>query len=321
MLETLFLEKRKYIDHFFEQLDIEAAEKFLSYLKACEGLIVLTGVGKSGIVAKKIAVTMTSTGTRALYLSPTDALHGDLGIITSKDTFVFLSKSGESEELLSIIPYLRNKGICILGLVSNGRSRLAKACDFAVVLPLEKELCPYNMAPTTSTAIQLIFGDVMAVALMRARDFSLDQYVMNHPAGSIGKRNTLKVKDLMMTDSMLPLCSPETQLIDVLVELSNKRSGCILIVDQQMTLQGIFTDGDLSRILVTQGPDGLQKPVSHHMTKTPRTINPDCLAVEAMKQMESSQKSAITCMPVTVDRKLLGLIRLHDIIQSGISSS
>jgi arabinose-5-phosphate isomerase len=319
MLKELFTLKRQYINYFFEHMDHAAAEQFLQTLCACEGTMVFTGIGKSGLIAKKIAVTMTSTGSKASFLSPTNALHGDLGILNAKDVFVLLSKSGETEELLNLIPYLRNKGVKLLCIVSNGKSRLAKACDFAVTLPLEKELCPFNLAPTTSTSIQLMFGDIMAIALMRHKNFSLDQYALNHPAGSIGKRMIVKVKDLMLADKLIPLCKPKDKLVDTLVELSNKRCGCVLIVDDNMIMQGIFTDGDLRRSLLNKGPDVLHNTMEQLMTKTPRHINPEVLAWDAMRLMEADQRNAITCLPVIDEnRKVHGLIKLHDIIQSGL---
>lgn len=319
MLKQLFTQKRQYLEYFFDHIDIEAAEKFVSILKNRQGLIVLSGVGKSGLVAKKIAVTLTSTGTRATFLSPTNALHGDLGILSEKDIFILLSKSGESDELLNLIPFLRNRGTFLLGVVSNAKSRLAKACDFSITLPLEKELCPFNLAPTTSTAIQMIFGDVIAVALMQQQQFSMDQYALNHPAGSIGKRMTLKVSDLMLKGSHLPVCKPQDKLMDILVELSNKRCGCILVIDDNSILQGIFTDGDLRRALLKQGPQALNLPIQNLLTKNPRVIAADKLAFDAMKLMEADQKNAITCLPVIDDhRKVLGLIKLHDIVQSGL---
>lgn len=319
MLKELFDLKQQYLNTFFKTINLSAADQFLQILRKCKGTMVLTGVGKSGLVAEKIAVTMTSTGTRALYLSPTNALHGDLGILNDQDAFILLSKSGESEELLSLIPFLRNKGVQLLGIVSNPNSRLAKACDFSITLPVEKELCPFNLAPTTSTSVQLIFGDIMAIALMRHQNFSLDQYAMNHPAGSIGKRMIVKVKDLMLTGSKVPLCRPQDKLIDVLVELSNKRCGCILAVDEEMKMQGIFTDGDLRRALLNHGPQVLDKKVEEVMTCTPRFIGPNQLAWDAMQAMEADQKNAITCLSVIdAERKVLGLIKLHDIIQSGL---
>lgn len=318
MLKELIDSKRQYINHFFELLDIQAAEKFLQILLSCKGMIFFTGIGKSGLVAKKIAVTMTSTGSRALYLSPTDALHGDLGILSEKDIFIILSKSGETEELLNLIPFLRNKGVRLLSVVSNANSRLAKACDFSITLPLEKELCPFDLAPTTSTTIQMIFGDVLAIALMRHQNFTIDQYALNHPAGRIGKRITLKVQDLMLKGSGIPLCRPQDKLVDTLVELSNKRCGCVLIVNEELHLQGIFTDGDLRRALLKEGPQVLELPMEQLMTRSAKYIGPNVLAWDAMQLMEADQKHPITCLPVLEDQKVLGLIKMHDIVQSGL---
>lgn len=319
MIKELFEKKRQYINHFFDGINLEETEKFLQILINCQGTILLTGIGKSGLVAKKIAVTMTSTGTRALFMSPFNALHGDLGILSEKDIFVILSKSGETDELLSLIPFLRNKKVRLLSIVSNPKCRLAQACDFSIVLPLERELCPFDMAPTTSTVIQMIFGDILTIALMRHNGFSLDQYALNHPSGRIGKRVTMKVEDLMLTGNHIPLCRPQDKLVDILVELSNKRCGCVLVVNEELKLQGIFTDGDLRRALSHRGPHVLETPMEQLMTPTGRSIAPDKLAWEAMQMMESNQKHPITCLPVIEEnRKVLGLIKMHDILQSGL---
>ena len=319
MIKELFDKKRQYVNHFFESVDLGEAEKFLQILLDCQGSIVLTGIGKSGLVAEKIAVTMTSTGTRALYMSPFNALHGDLGILSANDIFILISKSGETDELLTLIPYLRNKGVRLLSIVSNPKSRLAKACDFSITLPLEKELCPFDLAPTTSTVIQMIFGDILTIALMRHNQFSLDQYALNHPSGRIGKRITMKVEDLMLTGRNLPLCHPQDKLVDILVELSDKRCGCVLIVNEESKLQGIFTDGDLRRALSHKGPDVLQMPMEQLMTFAGKTVAAEKLAWEAMQLMEADPQHPITCLPVIEEnRKLLGLIKMHDIIQSGL---
>lgn len=319
MIKELFDKKRQYVNYFFDYVNLEEAEKFLQILVHCQGTIVLTGIGKSGLVAEKIAVTMTSTGTRALFMSPFNALHGDLGILRDKDLFVILSKSGETDELLTLIPYLRNKGVRLMSIVSNANSRLTKACDFSITLPLEKELCPFDLAPTTSTVIQMIFGDILTIALMRHNRFTLDEYALNHPSGRIGKRITMKVEDLMLTGSKVPLCHPQDKLVDTLVELSNKRCGCVLIVNEEKKLQGIFTDGDLRRALSHKGPQALELPMEQLMTPTARSVSPGKLAWEAMQLMESDQKHPITCLAVLEEnRKVLGLIKMHDIIQSGL---
>lgn len=319
MLKELLQKEKEYLDYFFDKIDLAASEKIVEALHACQGVMIFSGIGKSGLVAEKIAATMTSTGSRALFVSPTNALHGDIGIASEKDIFIFLSKSGESDELLQLIPALRNKRVKIIGIVSNAHSRLAKACDLFIDLPLQQELCPFDMVPTTSAVIQMIFGDLLAIALMRMKNFSLDDYVQNHPAGRIGKRISLKVSDLMIKGSSIPLCKPGDKLVDILVELSNKRCGCILIVDEAQVLQGIFTDGDLRRSLQKHGASSLHLSMEEVMTKAARWTDPHCLAWDAMRKMEGDQKSAITVLPVLEkDKKVVGLIKLHDIVQTGL---
>ncbi len=319
MLKELLDNQRSYTDHFFHTLDLQPIEELVQLLLQCSGVIFFTGVGKSGLVAKKIAFTMVSTGTRAFYLSPTDAVHGDLGMVSSHDVFIMLSKSGESDELLNLVPAIRNKGAKLVGVVCNTKSRLAAACHMNVNLPFQRELCPFDMAPTMSTTSQLLFGDLLAVALMRHKEFSLDQYALNHPSGRIGKRITLKVKDIMLVGDRIPLCGPEDRLGEILVELSNKRCGCILIADKNRKLLGIFTDGDLRRALQKVGGKVLDACMQDVMTPNPSSIGPDILAWEAMKIMEADYQRRIMMLPVIDENsKVLGLLHLHDIIQSGL---
>lgn len=319
MLKELLNKQREYLNYFFDGFDINTAEKMVQILHECRGIRVFTGIGKSGHIAEKIAGTMTSTGSRSIYLSPANALHGDIGILTDQDILIILSKSGESDELLQLVPFLRNKGVKLLSIVSNGESRLAKACDLSITLPLQKELCPFDMAPTTSAVIQMLFGDLMAVALMQMNKFPIEQYAMNHPAGRIGKRITLKVKDLMLTGSKVPLCKPEDKLINTLVELSDKRCGCILVTDDHGHLKGVFTDGDLRRALLQKGAQVLDQPIEQLMNPNPKWIHPSELAWEAMKQMEGKPKQEVTFLPVMEEgKKILGIIKLHDIVQSGL---
>ena len=318
MIKELFEKQKKSLEFFFEKVNLSEAEMFFEHLRNCQGVIFFTGVGKSGLIAEKIATTMTSIGTRAMYISPMNALHGDLGIISSQDIIVMLSKSGESDELLHLIPVLRNRSVKIASIVCQPKSRLAKASDVVMFLPIDQELCEFNLVPTSSTTVQIIFGDALAVALMNAKKFSLDQYASNHPAGRIGKRITLKVSDLMIRDEAIPLCLPTDHLINILVELSNKKCGSVLIVDQQKKLLGIFTDGDLRRSLQKYGPKALDMVMSDLMIKSPRQASPHQLAVEAMECMEYDQKKPITVLPVLEDEKVVGIIKLHDILQSGI---
>ncbi|MCE5318371.1 MAG: KpsF/GutQ family sugar-phosphate isomerase [Parachlamydia sp.] len=319
MLKELLDNEREALDHFFTHVDHAQLQKLLEILQACKGIVIITGVGKSGLVAEKFAVTLTSTGSRALYLSPANALHGDIGIITDQDVFIMLSKSGESDELLNLVPYVRNKGAKIIAIVTNPASRLGKACDFSLTLPLERELCPYDLAPTTSTVIQMIVGDVLAIALMRLKNISYDQYAMNHPAGRIGRRIFTKVKDLMLTGQAVPLCHPEERLMDVLVTLSDKRCGCILVVDAEQRLLGIFTDGDLRRSLQKLGVKSLESNMEELMTRTPRWISDKDLAWAALLKMEADQKHPITVLAVLNDEEqVVGVIKMHDIVQSGL---
>lgn len=262
---------------------------------------------------------MVSTGTRAFFLSPTDAVHGDLGMVSSHDAFIMLSKSGESDELLNLVPAIRNKGATLISVVCNPDSRLAAACHATVTLPFLHELCPFDMAPTMSTTSQLLFGDLLTIALMRHKNFSIDQYALNHPSGQLGKRITLRVKDLMLTGERVPLCGPEDRLGEVLVELSNKRCGCILVTDQDHKMLGIFTDGDLRRTLQKVGSQVLEVRIKDVMNPKPSSIGPDVLAWEAMKRMEENYQKRIMMLPVVDgDNKLLGLLHMHDIIQTGL---
>ncbi len=319
-IQELFHSYRKEVGDFFDQINLLEVRNVLDALKSCKGLLVFTGVGKSGLVAQKIAATLTSTGTRALFLSPLEALHGDIGVVSSDDIVIAISKSGEADELLDMIPFVRKKGAKVLAFVSNPQSRLAASADTILMLPVQKELCPFNLAPTVSTTVQMILGDVLAIALMQERSFSMDQYALNHPSGSIGKKMTLKVEDLMIEGEALPLAGPNNRVIDILFELSDKRAGCILVLDEEMKLLGIFTDGDLRRSLQTHGHNLLEMPLNHVMTKAPKSISPETLAWEALYMMEGSRKNPIMVLPVVdKENRVLGLLKMHDILQSGLS--
>lgn len=319
MLKELIDQERKSLEHFFENLDLTKFEQLLDMMENCKGKILLSGVGKSGLIAKKISLTMTSIGTRSFYLSPTNALHGDIGFVNPGDIFLLLSRSGETEELLNLVPYIRNKQAHPVAIVSNANSRLAKACHFFLDLPLDKELCPMNLVPTTSGTLLGIFGDLVSVELMNRKKFTLENYALNHPAGRIGKRMTLKVEDIMLHGKDAPICHPDDKLIDKLSELSNKQCGCLLVVDENKQLQGIFTDGDLRRVLQKIGAKALETSIKELMTKSPRFIAPNKLAFEAMQLMEADQKSPVNVLAVLNEEKnVTGIIRLHDLIQAGV---
>jgi arabinose-5-phosphate isomerase len=319
VIKDLLQREQEYLNHFFNHVNLEMLEQFVELFQNCKGMIILTGVGKSGLIAEKIAMTMTSTGTRAFFLAPINALHGDIGIVTSDDIVVMLSKSGETDELMHLVPFMRNKGAVLTAITCNPTSRLARAVDHVFPVPNEKELCPFDLAPTTSTTIQMILGDVLAIAMMENRHFSMDDFAKNHPAGRIGRRMVTRVKDLMMTGTAIPLCQPEDKLVDVLVELSNKRCGCVLISNDNHELLGIFTDGDLRRSLQNKGAVALESKMKDVMTKNPRWIDEKELAWEAVLKMEEDQKRPIMVLAVlNEEKKVAGIIKMHDLVQSGL---
>ena len=319
MLTELFSDQRKHLEYFFDHLDEKQAEAVFKLCASVKGFLVLTGVGKSGLVAEKIAMTLVSTGTKALYLPSLNFLHGDIGIVSSEDCVILLSKSGETEELLSLVPFIRKKGAKLIALVSNSNSRLAQQADIALSLPVEKELCPFDLAPTISTEVQLLFGDVLTMALMKHKGFSLDSYGENHPSGTIGKKATIKVDQIMIQGDSLPLCLPTQKLKDVLPEFSSKRLGCILVTDETGKFQGIYTDGDLRRSLQTLGSDIMQKTIGELMTRAPISTYRDVLAWDALKLMQKDPKRWVMVLPVIEDDKVVGLVRMHDIIHTGIT--
>lgn len=318
MLKDLFEDYQRNLNYFFDHIGVDKAEEIFDLFLRCEGMLIFTGVGKSGIIAEKLAMTMISTGTKALYLPAMNALHGDIGIVTGKDVLICISKSGESQELLNLLPYAQKKGAKTVAWVSNPRSKLLERSDLAICLPLNKELCPFDLAPTTSTAIQLIFGDVLSVALMKTKQFSLDDYALNHPAGSIGKKISLTVEDVMLKGEKLPLCMPHNRLREVLVTLTNKKCGCLLVVDEKKNLKGIFTDGDLRRIFQKDPARMLEKTMEELMTPTCIATEKGKKALEALRLMQKDQKKWVHVMPVIDSERLVGLIRMHDLVQAGI---
>ncbi len=319
MLRELFKEQRAAIDYFFDHIEIEKMEKVFDACLQSKGLIIFTGIGKSGIIAEKIAMTLTSTGSRALFLPAVNFLHGDIGILSSEDVVVLLSKSGETEELLELIPHMKKRGATLISIVSKRESRLEKGCDYSLFLPVLKELCPFDLAPTVSTAVQLLFGDVLGIALMRKKNFSLADYALTHPSGSLGKKITLKVEDVMLKNENIPLCRPEDFIRDILSPLSSKKCGCQLIVDHESKILGIFTDGDLRRALQSHGPNVLEEKIENLMVRSYFSIDKDKLAWEALKLMQQDPKKWIMVLPVVdSDKKVVGILRMHDIVQLGL---
>ncbi len=318
-MEQLLQREREALDYFFTKLDRHQIDALVERCRKVRGLVVLSGVGKSGLVAEKIAATLISTGTRALFVPPVNFLHGELGILTADDLLLLLSKSGETEELLAILPFAKRRGTPIALLHSNPQGKLVGQVDQALYLPLSAELCPFDLAPTVSTVLQMIAGDLLAVALMQTKRFSLDQYAENHPGGAIGKKATLRVEDLMISGGGLPLCTLEQKLAEVLPELTGKACGCLLAVDDQLQLEGIFTDGDLRRAIQTHGSGALELPIAALATRKPTTLAKSMLAWDAMKRLQRDPKKWVMVAPVIDENRVVGLLRMHDVVQAGLT--
>lgn len=309
MIEDLLLKQKTTLEEYFQKIQLSQIERLARFCIDCKGKLIFIGMGKSGLIAKKLVATFISTGTKASFLSPTDALHGDLGMVEQEDRIVFLSKSGNTQELLELLPFLRNPKSL---LHSNPQGKLTRLIDVDLYLPLKEELCPYDLAPTTSTALQLLVGDLLAIHLMKMKKVKLKDYAKNHPSGFIGKKVFSQVKDLMRKGEKIPFCKPDCLLLDVLPEISKKGCGCLLVTDENEKLLGIFTDGDLRRCLESKGIEALKKPLKDLMSKQIEQISDHTDLIEALKIMENPKKK-ITALPVVSSNRVVGLLHLHDI--------
>jgi arabinose-5-phosphate isomerase len=301
------------------RLERDEIERVVKLLAACKGKIVILGVGKSGIIAEKIAATMTSTGTGALYLHPSDALHGGIGIIKADDVVMILSNSGETDEIIEMLPYLKRRQVPIIALVGNLNSTLARRADAVIDGSVDQEACPLNLAPTTSTTVALALGDALAMTLMQVKGLTSDDFAVNHPAGQLGKRLTLTVADLMHGGADNPTIELDAMWVDAVKGISAGGLGAVNVVDDAGRLAGIITDGDLRRAIQKSDPASLANLRSDElMTRDPTVASPELLAYDALRLMED-RPSQISVLPVVNgDRVCLGLIRLHDIVRSGL---
>ncbi len=299
------------IDDRFEQ----AVEMILN----CEGRVVVTGMGKSGLIGKKIAATLASTGTPALFLHPAEGVHGDLGMVTRGDTVIALSNSGETEEIARMLPSLKRLGIRLIALTGNAESTLAKNSDVVINVGVKEEACPLGLAPTASTTAALAMGDALAVALLDKRGFREEDFACFHPGGTLGKRLLLRVQDLMHTGDAIPAVSEETLIKDAIYEISSKKMGVTSVLDSAGRLVGIISDGDLRRWMEKTEKTGenlLAKRAKDIMTKNPKVTKGEALAAEAVAIME---KNSITCLIVTNrDAKPEGVLHLHDLLKAGV---
>ncbi len=287
----------------------------LNIILSCEGRVIVSGMGKSGHIARKIAATMASTGTPAYFVHPGEASHGDLGMITAEDVFIALSYSGESDELLTIVPVIKRQGAKLISMTGNPRSSLAREADVHLDAAVAKEACPLGLAPTASTTAALALGDALAVALLDAKGFGESDFARSHPGGSLGRRLLTHVRDVMRSGDRIPAIGEDALLAEAVLEISRKGLGATAIVDSQQRVLGIYTDGDLRRTLEKR-LNFNTTPIREVMSRNPHTIGPDALAAEAVQLMELYNISQM--LVVDADKKLIGALNMLDLLHAKV---
>lgn len=280
-----------------------------------KGRVVFTGMGKSGLIARKIVATFNSTGTAAIYMHPTDALHGDLGMVRSEDTLIVLSKSGSTDELINLIQMLKRLKVTTIGMLGERNSALGRECDLILDVSVKLEACPYDLAPTASTTAALVMGDALAIALLEKRGFTAEDFAMLHPGGSLGKRLSLRIYEIMYKGEDVPLIEESRLLKYAIFEMTSKRLGMTCVVDSNKTLVGIITDGDLRRLL-EKTMDIQNLTAKDVMTPNPKTIEQDYLASFALQQMENFNITSL--IVVNENNQPIGIVHLHDLVKLGL---
>ncbi|EMM99332.1 sugar isomerase, KpsF/GutQ family [Leptospira noguchii str. 1993005606] len=302
--------------HFRKNLD-PSIKQAIELILDCKGKLIVTGVGKSGDVGKKISSTLSSTGTPSIFLHPADAAHGDAGIISDKDVIIAIGKSGESEELLNLIPTIKNIGAKLISMTANVDSKLAKESDIVLITPVLKEACPLELAPTSSTTIALILGDAIAMCLMELKNFKKENFALYHPAGRLGKRLSLKVDDVMRKDKDLAKVLPDTKLENILTEITVKRQGATGVTDLNGILLGIITDFDIRKKL-KEGKLDSSISAEQLMNPKPTTFLSESNAYDVLKQMESRPNPISVAPIVDNSKRLIGIVSIHDLLQKGL---
>lgn len=310
---TITLE-RDAVNDLLSRLDHNALNKACELLINCKGRIVITGMGKSGHIGNKIAATMASTGSPSFFVHPGEAAHGDMGMITANDVVIALSNSGESGEVTTLLPLLKRLHIPLIAMTGKDDSTLATAADSHLNVGVDKEACPLDLAPSSSTTVALVMGDALAISLLEARGFTAEQFAFSHPGGSLGRRLLLKVKTIMHCASQIPKVGANTSIKDALMEMTQKGLGMTTVLDENDGLLGIFTDGDLRRAL-DKDIDFHSTPVADVMTTTCTTIDPEKLAAEALQVMEEKKINALVA---TDDGRVVGVINMHDLLRAGV---
>ncbi len=308
------------------KLESEAVSELLNFLdesfdKACElmlhckGRVIITGMGKSGHIGNKIAATLASTGTPAFFVHPGEASHGDMGMFTSQDVVLALSNSGETAEIVTILPLIKRMNAPLISITANPHSTLSLAADANLHIGVEKEACPLGLAPTSSTTAQLVLGDALAIALLEAKGFTAEDFAFSHPGGSLGRKLLLKVKNLMHSAQDVPVVSEDTTINNALLEVTRKRLGMTTVVDKNGQLIGIFTDGDLRRTL-DQSIDLKTTAINQVMTKKCTTVSPELLAAEALQIMQSKAINALVICDE--QNRPVGALNMHDMLKAGV---
>lgn len=298
-----------------EQSINEDFAKAVEVISECKGRVVLTGMGKSGLIARKIVATLNSTGTAAIYLHPTDALHGDLGMVRKEDVVILISKSGETDEIKKLVPMLKRLKVKLIVMSGNKQSNLNKEGDIFLNISVKEEACPLDLAPTSSTTATLAMGDALSVALLLKRGFTAEDFAYLHPGGSLGKRLSLEIKEIMIKGDKIPVVEEETSFKDVVLEITSKRLGTTCVVNHDGTLAGIITDGDLRRLL-ERTLDIKDLRAKDIMTKNPKVMKENYLASFALQQMENFKIT--TLIIVNDSNKPIGIVHLHDLINLGL---
>ncbi len=304
----------RYVAYTIGKELVEAAKLVYS----CSGRVVVSGLGKSGHVARKTAATLASLGTPAFFLHAAEAVHGDLGMVTGDDVAIIFSFSGNTKEILELIPYFKRVGTPIISVTGNKTSKLAEYSDVVLHIPVSKEACPLGLAPTTSTTVMLAVGDAIASIVVKLKGIRPEDFAIYHPGGSLGKRLLLRVCDCMSTGERVPVVSEGVKLKDAIFEITSKGFGTTAVVDENGNLKGIFTDGDLRRTLEKYGVEAFNKPISEVMTLNPKVISPKKLAVEALKLMEENEISVLLVVDDD-NKKLVGIVHLHDLLRMGVA--
>lgn len=310
--KTVLINEAKAVENLANFIDNDF-EACVREILQCQGRVVLTGIGKSAIIASKIVATMNSTGTPALFMHAADAIHGDLGMIQTNDIVICLSKSGNTPEIKVLVPLLKRRGSKLVALVSNKNSYLAEHADFVLNATIAEEACPNNLAPTTSTTAHLALGDALAICLLELRNFSSADFAQYHPGGALGKQLYLKVEDVI-SNNQLPKVKPDALLRDVIIEISSRRLGATAVVNEASELLGIITDGDLRRMLQKES-NIAQIKAADIMTRNPKTIDKAEFAVKALQMM---QENSISQLVVVNGTQVAGFIHLHDLLKEGI---